>query len=57
VFEQDIPAGATRTIRGNKPLRVLIGNSDALEIELNDTLLDFSRFVSPREKTVRFRMY
>ena len=57
VFEQEVPAGATRSIRSTKPLRVIIGNSEDVEVELNDVLFDYKRFISPRDKTVRFRMY
>ncbi len=57
VFEQEIPAGSVRSIRGNKPLRVLIGNSEGITVEINDVELDYKRFSSPSDKTVRFRMY
>ena len=57
VFKQEVPAGTTRSIRGIKPLRVILVNSEEVEVELNDVLFDYKRFISPRDKTVRFRMY
>lgn len=57
VFEQEIPAGAVRVVLAPKPVRVIIGSTDGLKVEINGVDCDYSAFVSNADKTARFRLH
>lgn len=55
VFEQEIPAGQTRDIKANLPLRVVMGNSTGVRVLAGGQELNLQN-VSQRGRTARFRL-
>ena len=57
VFEQEMPAGAVRVVHAAKPVRVILGSTDGVKVEINGVDCDYSEFVSSADKTARFRLH
>lgn len=57
VFEQEIPVGAVRIVRGEKPMRVILGNPSGVGLQINGVEFDFKNFVSSTDGTARFRLH
>lgn len=57
VFEQEMPAGSVRVVHAAKPVRVILGSTDGVKVEVNGVDCDYSEFVSSADKTARFRLH
>jgi len=47
LLSQICPAGTVQTIKGKEPLRVVIGNSTAVEAQFRGVAVDLGRYASP----------